>query len=182
MSREELRAMYSADHRRRVILFRRRDGTYGFEEQVSDGPQEAAWRRSGHDSASRFESEGLATYECLSRVGWLAELLAAGGVPEGAAWRKASGPPPKTIGRLPVVCFSLIDERHRCADRPFVYAGGRLGIIAGLAVCGEGGFHLFTCDSEWNPLADTWHPTVEDAMAAGEEGYEGVSRTWERPA
>jgi hypothetical protein len=61
---------------------------------------------------------------------------------------------------------------------------GRLGVIAALAVCqaGQDSFYLFGCDSDWNPIWDTWHQTVEDARGAAEEEYQGISQTWERPA
>jgi hypothetical protein len=65
-----------------------------------------------------------------------------------------------------------------------VSAGGRLAVVAGLAICqyeGQDGFYLFGCDSEWNTIWDSWHPTVEHAMSGAEEEYEGVSQTWEKP-
>jgi hypothetical protein len=180
MSREDLKTMYSDDRSRRVVIFRRQDGTYGFEEQVREGPHRAFWVRSGHHSASRFDSEGLATYECIVRVSWLTDLLVVGQIPEGADWRRVAGPPPMNLGRARVICFSPIDERHRCTGQPVVNMCGRLGVIAGVAICE--GYFLFGCDSEWRPFWDSWHQTEEEAMTAAEEQYEGVCRTWNRCA
>jgi hypothetical protein len=184
MSREELSTMYSDGRNHRVVIFRRQDGIYGFEEQVLERPHGVSWVRSGHDSASHFDSEGLATYECIARVGWLTEMLVTGRIPEGSGWRRVVGPPPSTLGRTRVICFSPIHERHRCTGRPFVNFCGRLAVIAGLAVCqaGPDSFFLFGCDSDWNPIWDTWHQTLEDARGAGEEEYQGISQTWERLA
>jgi hypothetical protein len=187
MSREELRTMYSADRSRRVVIFRRLDRTYGFEEQVPEPHPGTSWVRSGHDSASYFETEGLATSECIARVGWLTELLVTGQIPEGSGWRRVVGPPPNTVERARLICFSPIDERHRCTSRSSVNCCGRLGPIAGLAVYqeeqgpfeGQGPFYLFGCDSDWNPMWDTCHQTVEDARGAAEEEYQGISQTWE---
>jgi hypothetical protein len=36
--------------------------------------------------------------------------------------------------------------------------------IAGMAIFeGDGGYYLFTCDSEWSVMFDSWCQTVEDA-------------------
>jgi hypothetical protein len=57
MSREELKTMYSADRSRRVVIFRRLSGSYGFEEQVPEPHPGVSWEESGYDSASRFDSD-----------------------------------------------------------------------------------------------------------------------------
>jgi hypothetical protein len=51
----------------------------------------------------------------------------------------------------------------------------------GLAICqreGEAAYYLFSCDSEWSTVADSWHETMEDALEQAEFAYEGVSKTW----
>jgi len=57
------------------------------------------------------------------------------------------------------------------------------GPAAGLAIChheGEDCFYLFGCDSSWNTVTDTWHQSLDDALAQAEFEYEGVSKTWQK--
>lgn len=57
-----------------------------------------------------------------------------------------------------------------------------MGSAAGLAIAryaGERGYYLFYCDANWDPFANSWHDTVEDAKRAAEFEYEGVSKTWQ---
>jgi hypothetical protein len=93
-------------------------------------------------------------------------------------------PAPRQLGDASVLCFTPIDHRHRHtgACRQLV-AGVLQGAAAGLAIChfpGQVGFYLFGCDAEWNPVTDTWHETMEDALHQAEFEYEGVSRTWQK--
>ena len=56
-----------------------------------------------------------------------------------------------------------------------------MGPMAGLAICqydGEDAFYLFSCDSEWRTVTDTWHQTVDEAKNQAEFEYQGVSKTW----
>ena len=91
-------------------------------------------------------------------------------------------PPPPTISRLPVVCFTPIDARHRPTGATKHWVGRQLlGGASGLAVCaGGGGYYLFYCDADWEPVTDTWHGTVADAQAQAEFEYAGTATTWER--
>ena len=79
--------------------------------------------------------------------------------------------PPATIGGLPVVCYTPIDRRHRPtgACRHWI-EGGLAPPADGLAVCGNasGGYYLFGCDAAWEPVTDTLHDTVEDALDQAE--------------
>jgi hypothetical protein len=45
-------------------------------------------------------------------------------------------------------------------------------------VAGEAGIYLFYCDDQWQVLADTWHPSVNNAKAQAEFEYEGISELW----
>lgn len=93
--------------------------------------------------------------------------------------------PPSQLGAAEVVLFTTIGSSHRRTGRARHVVGGRqLGSAAGLAIAqydGEAGYYLFYCDEHWNPIANTWHETVDDAKRAGEFEYEGVSRTWQSP-
>jgi hypothetical protein len=88
------------------------------------------------------------------------------------------GPSP----RERVVCYTLIDERHRhTGNTKQIVAGVLLGPAYGLAICqydGEDCFYLLSCDEHWNSLSDTWHQKLEDAKAQAEFEYEGTMSTW----
>ena len=85
-----------------------------------------------------------------------------------------------------MVCYTPIDHRHRHTDgTQQIVSGVLLGPAAGLAICqydGERAFYLFGCDAEWNSTSDTWHETLEDALAQAEHEYEGSSATWVTPS
>jgi hypothetical protein len=90
--------------------------------------------------------------------------------------------PPRTIDGARLVRWSAIDDRHRpTGSSRQIVAGIVQGAAAGLAICqyeGETAYYLFGCDSEWNPVTDTWHETLDDALKQAEFEYEGVSSTW----
>ena len=91
-------------------------------------------------------------------------------------------PPPATVGDLPVVCYTPVDGRHQPTGATKHWVGGaRQGPASGLAVCAGGsGYYLFYCDARWEPVTDTWHDSVEDAMAQAEFEYAGTAGTWVR--
>jgi hypothetical protein len=91
-------------------------------------------------------------------------------------------PAPKIVGRMEVVMYSPIDERHRFTRNTKQIVRGRLmGVMAGLAICKENpnSFYLFGCDEKWNVVTDTWHASLDDAKHQAEFEYEGISETWE---
>jgi hypothetical protein len=62
-----------------------------------------------------------------------------------------------------------------------VVAGELIGPISGVAICqysGEESYYLFYCDQDWEPVTDTLHATIEDAMRQGEFEYEGINSAW----
>ena len=67
-----IQTIYDDSRKRRVIIFHRNDGSFGFEEEFfSDEPLELAWLPSGRDS--RCETAEGALVEACGRVEWLAE-------------------------------------------------------------------------------------------------------------
>lgn len=103
--------------------------------------------------------------------------------PEQAIPRSAvMAPPPSLVGGARVLRWSVIDDRHQPTGRCRQVVAGRLqGAAAGLAICkydSEDGFYLFGCDGDWNTVTDTWHETLEGAIAQAEFEYSGVSETW----
>ncbi len=93
------------------------------------------------------------------------------------------GPPPGEIDGAKVICFTLIDERHRrTGNCKQVVAGVLQGPAAGLAICrsaGAAGYYLYGCNAAWESVTDTWHQTIEGVKAQAEFEYAGVSATWQ---
>lgn len=73
MTVEIVRRIGSADGKRRVEIFRRADGTYGFE-NMKYGDQEESWFPAGRYSVGIFGTEEEALKEAKARVRWLAAL------------------------------------------------------------------------------------------------------------
>ena len=70
--------MFDAE-KRRVIVFQRDDGSFGFEEQrFAEKPLESAWHEVGDNSATRFDSEAGALIHARGRVPWLSEARPGG--------------------------------------------------------------------------------------------------------
>jgi hypothetical protein len=68
-----LETIYDDSRKRRVIVFQRDDGSFGFdEERFSDEPLEMAWLPYGPDC--RCDSAERALSEAHGRVPWLAEV------------------------------------------------------------------------------------------------------------
>jgi hypothetical protein len=68
-----LETIYDASRKRRVIIFQRDDGSFGFdEERFSDEPLEMAWLP--YDRDCRCDSVERALSEARGRVPWLAEF------------------------------------------------------------------------------------------------------------
>ena len=47
---------------------------------------------------------------------------------------------------------------------------------AALAICqyaNEDGFYLFYCSPDWKTITDTWHESLEDALAQAEFEFQG---------
>ena len=92
-------------------------------------------------------------------------------------------PTPATIDGARVVCFTVIDGRHRPTGSTRHFVRGELqGPAVGLAICqyaGDLAYYLFYCDADWNVVTDTWHQTLEGAQSQAAFEYEGVMDTWE---
>ena len=89
---------------------------------------------------------------------------------------------PKTIGDLPVVSWSPIDERHRVtgACRHF---DGLTGIDdptpSFVAIVGQPeNYFLMRFTKAWEFITDTWHRSLDEARHQAEFEYAGVSATW----
>lgn len=89
---------------------------------------------------------------------------------------------PPEIGRALVLAHTALDDRHAPTRATRHLLAGRPALPPkGLAICryeGEAGFYLFGCDQDWNPVTDTWHATLDDAMAQAEFEHGGTSGTW----
>ena len=68
-----VQTIYDDSKKRRVIIFQRDDGTFGFDaEHFSDEPLEMAWLPSGFNSFCDTAERALS--EARGRVDWLAEI------------------------------------------------------------------------------------------------------------
>lgn len=184
MSHKTEKTIYSEDRSRRVVVFRRSDGTFGFEDQLySNEPNEQCWFPCGRYTDCRTASAEDALREATGRVAWLAEERTGG--PEYRMHENKPGPAPSEISGFVVVCFSPVDARHHPTGATRHSVGGKeVSTPAGVAICRntETSFYLFYCDVHWNPIADTWHKTVKDAQAQAEHEFEGIGGTWETSA
>ncbi len=69
-----VQTLYDGSRKRRVVVFEREDGTFGFEEQrFWDEPREMAWIPCGRTD-SRCDTVDRALVEARARISWLAEV------------------------------------------------------------------------------------------------------------
>jgi hypothetical protein len=89
-------------------------------------------------------------------------------------------PPPSTVGDLPAVRYTVLDQGHTPTGATRHYVDGALlGPPAGLAICrADGGFYLFYCNADWEPVTDSWHATQEQAIAQAEFEFAGTATGW----
>lgn len=66
--------IYDEDHKRRLLVFRRNDNTFGFiEECLSTEPSGMAWIQLSLDSTCRCDTAERVLAEARGRVPWLRE-------------------------------------------------------------------------------------------------------------
>ncbi len=90
--------------------------------------------------------------------------------------------PPDIIDGARVLRWSCIGRTHRPTGNCQHTVTGRVpGDAAALAIVRydeKSGFDLFGCDADWNSVMDSWHGTLEEALAQAEFEYEGIAKTW----
>lgn len=181
MVKNVIKKIASEDRTRRVIVFQRTDGTFGFEAQHwSNDEKEQCWLPAGKYSAARTESAESALREALQRVDWLSRQRTASDLHRLDSTNSRSAP--KQIGGFSVVSFTLLDERHRpSGSTRHCVAGDAMSTPAALAICRESdsSFYLFYCDDRWEPVTDTWHASIVAAREQAELEFAGVDNTWE---
>ena len=88
-----VRTIADETRKRRLIVFRRDDGSFGFEEEwFSDEPLEMSWIPFGRYSVCRCDTEERALAEARSRVGWLAHLRLGDTLAKSRAWEHPEEP------------------------------------------------------------------------------------------
>ena len=89
---------------------------------------------------------------------------------------------PDTVGDAKVICYVPVRSSSGYTGRTrHIIAGVGLGHMDALVIAqypGEEGYCLFGCDGEWHSITDTWHATLEDALAQASFEYEGISSAW----
>jgi hypothetical protein len=77
--RRIVKEIVAIDGKRKVRIFRRRNGTFGFEALLfSDRPLEMSWVPDGRFSECVAQDEGIAEREARGRVDWLRDERADG--------------------------------------------------------------------------------------------------------
>lgn len=182
-----VRTIYSSDQLRRVEIFRRDDGSFGFkEDHFSNDPFDRCWiDYAVRHSESFCPTEAIVLREVIGRVGWLSDMIASGQPIDGLPRPTAVQPPPMEIDGADVVCFAAIGDWQRHTGRCRHYVNDELVLfVAGLAVCryrdDPGGYYLFRCDPEWHRITDTYHETLEEAESQAEFEYEGIAASWQQ--
>jgi len=181
---EVVRIIYSRDRLRRVEVFRREDGSFGFKEDWFSGdPLERCWiNYAVRHSESFCPSEQIVLREVVGRVGWLNELIAAGELIEGLPRPIAAPHPPKEIGGAIVRCLAAFSawQSQTGLCRNIVSENIEL-LVAGLAICqysDDPGYYLFRCDANWRAITDTYHDSIAEAKSQAEFEYVGIGATW----
>lgn len=92
--------------------------------------------------------------------------------------------PPDLLNGAQVILWASLDGAHPtgfCTHRGV--DGNRRPAV--LAICvypdHSPGYYLFSCDSSWHVLTDTWHETLELAKQQAEAEYTGVTAFWQKP-
>ena len=95
---------------------------------------------------------------------------------------------PETPPSTPVIdCsrllgYAIVDNTVQFSGRTLLFVDGKeLGRVPCLAICENKKLSevlLFHCDSEWNTLACSAHPSVAEAKAIAERIYAGISARW----
>lgn len=90
--------------------------------------------------------------------------------------------PPCEVEGAKVLRYALVDESIRATGSCKHWIGGKMVESArALVICqygGEPGYYLFSCDSSWQVVTDTWHETMEGALRQAEFEYEGITVNW----
>jgi len=76
MSRTVLQSLENFEHDRCVDLFRRDDGSYGFESFRRDPESSGGWFPVGGFADEVFDSDNAALQSARQRVAWFNELMA----------------------------------------------------------------------------------------------------------
>jgi hypothetical protein len=86
--------------------------------------------------------------------------------------------PPATIDGASVLKFADLSHATATGRTKHVVRGHRPRDFAALAIATYGiasGFYLFYCDAEWRAVTDTYHDTIDAAIAQAEFEFAGVS-------
>jgi hypothetical protein len=90
--------------------------------------------------------------------------------------------PPSELDGAKVLRYTLVDESARPTGNCKHWVHEQMvGPARALAICqyeGETGYYLFSCDSRWQVLTDTWHETMEDTLRQADFEYEEITMNW----
>jgi glycosyltransferase involved in cell wall biosynthesis len=89
--------------------------------------------------------------------------------------------PPPAIDGVPVIAFAILDSRVRWTGRCRHFRNGESQPPAqALAICGgaDSWHYLIGCSSDWQPLTETRHRTLEETKRQAEYEFAGVGGCW----
>jgi len=81
-----------------------------------------------------------------------------------------------------LLCYAIVEGTVQSSGRTLLFVDGKeLGQVPCLAICENKKLAevlLFHCDSDWNTLGCSAHPSVAEAKARAEGIYAGISTRW----
>ncbi|MEO9801724.1 MAG: hypothetical protein ABJF04_00685 [Reichenbachiella sp.] len=92
---------------------------------------------------------------------------------------------PTEIDDAPILLLNRIDKQLHTSTGATVHTvdGEQMEQPAFLAICKyeqDEGIYLFYCNRTFNPMNDTYHESIEQAIEQAEFEFEGTKNTWER--
>jgi hypothetical protein len=84
---------------------------------------------------------------------------------------------PLTIDGAKVLSIADLSDSRRTSNTRHVVNGVERADFAALAIAqydANPGFYLFYCDEDWNTITDTYHDTIEGAVAQARFEFEPV--------
>jgi hypothetical protein len=89
---------------------------------------------------------------------------------------------PKQVGEADVVAYLVLNDNYRrTKNTRHIVDGSVMKDFYGLCICRyqkDLGYYLYYCDSSWHALTDTYHNSMEEAMAQAELEYASSKNGW----
>ena len=86
--------------------------------------------------------------------------------------------PPRAIDGATVLRFADLSTTSRTGKTRHIVHGREATNFAALAIAqyqSDPGFYLFYCDGDWNTITDTYHDTIDAAIAQAQFEFGSVA-------